>query len=249
MKLTNPLYYPVAVLAGGVALIIGVRFIQLPSVIMLPFSAGVVVAGASYLKSREPESLELDNPELEREIQSVRSSALALVAQANELRLETKKLLTDSFQVELLAAIQMSCDTIFDGCQGHRAIELPAKIDNLARRLKGNNALLSVDELQRQLVEVQQKLRSSSGIAKQHLSQLAESLKRNIQLAQEGQDTRLAQIVSLSTQIQDFAGVLQRLQTKLNTVDLTDAEQIAQLQALSDEMGSLRENMYLLVSK
>jgi chromosome segregation ATPase len=240
MKLTNPLYYPVAVLAGGVSLIIGVRFIQLPSVVMLPFSAGVVVVGASYLKSREPESLELDNPELEREIQSVRSSALALVAQANELRLETKKLLTDSFQVELLAAIQTSCD---------RAIELPAKIDNLARRLKGNNALLSVDELQRQLTEVQQKLQSSSGIAKQHLGQLAESLKRNIQLAQEGQDTRLAQIVSLSTQIQDFAGVLQQLQTKLHTADLTDAEQITQLQALSDEMGSLRDNMYLLVSK
>lgn len=240
MKLTNPLYYPVAVLVGGVALIVGVRFIQLPTVIMLPFSAGIVVAGASYLKSREPESLELDNPELEREIQSVRSSALALVAQANELRLETKKVLTDSFQVELLAAIQTSCD---------RAIELPAKIDNLARSLKGNNALLSVDELQRQLTEVQQKLRLSSGIAQQHLSQLAQSLKRNIQLAQEGQDTRLAQIVSLSTQIQDYAGVLQRLQTKLNTTDLTDAEQIAQLQALSDELGSLRENMYLLVSK
>jgi chromosome segregation ATPase len=240
MKLTNPLYYPVAVFAGGIALFVGVRFIQLPSVMMLPLSAGIVVAGASYLKSREPESFELDNPELEREIQSVRSSALTLVSQANELRLETKKLLTDSFQVELLAAIQTSCD---------RAIELPTKIDNLARRLKGNNALLSVDELQRQLTEVQQKLRSSSGIAQQHLSQLAESLKRNIQLAQEGQDTRLAQIVSLSTQIQDFAGVLQRLQTRLHTADLTDAEQISQLQALSDEMGSLRDNMYLLVSK
>jgi chromosome segregation ATPase len=240
MKLINPLYYPVAVFAGGISLIIGVRFIQLPSIIMLPAAAGIVVAGASYLKSREPESLELDNPELEREIQSVRSSAFALVNQANELRLETKKLLTDSFQVELLAAIQMSCD---------RAIELPAKIDNLARRLNSNNALLSVEELQRQLTEVQQKLRSSSGIAKQHLSQLAESLKRNIQLAQEGQDTRLAQIVSLSTQIQDFAGVLQRLQTRLHTADLTDAEQISQLQALSDEMGSLRDNMYLLVSK
>jgi hypothetical protein len=240
MKLTNPLYYPVAVLAGGIALFVGVRFIQVPSVVMLPLSAGIVVASASYLKSREPESLELDNPELEREIQTVRSSALSLVSQANELRLETKKLLTDSFQVELLAAVQMSCD---------RAIELPAKIDNLARRLKGNNSLLSVDELQRQLAEVQQKLQSSSGIAQQHLTQLAESLKRNIQLAQEGQDTRLAQIVSLSTQIQDYAGVLQRLQTKLHIADLTDGEEIAQLQALSDELGSLRENMYLLVSK
>lgn len=49
MKLTNPLYYPVAVLVGGIALFVGVRFIQLPSVIMLPVAAGIVVAGTSYL--------------------------------------------------------------------------------------------------------------------------------------------------------------------------------------------------------
>jgi hypothetical protein len=240
MKLINPLHYPIAVLAGGITLFVGVRFIQLPNLIMLPMAAGIAVAGAGYFKSREPEYLELDNPELEKELQTVRNSANSLAAKANVLRLEVTKLLIDSFQIELLAAVQLSCD---------RAIELPAKIDILARRLKGSNSLLSVEELQQQLTEVQQKLRSSSGIAQQHLSELEKSLKRNIQLAQEGQDTRLAQIVSLSTQIQDFAGVLQQLQTKLQISDLTDSEQIIELQALADELGSLRENVYLLVSK
>jgi hypothetical protein len=207
---------------------------------MLPVATGITVAGASYLKSREPESFELDNPELERELIAVKNSALALVGKANDLKIEAKKLLNDSFQIELLSAVQFSCD---------RAVELPAKIDILARRLQGSNALLSVQELQQQLTEVQQKLPASSGVAKQHLNQLAESLKRNIQLAQEGQDTRLAQVVSLSTQIQDFAGVLQQVQTKLHSSDLTDSEQILELQALSDELSSLRDNVYLLVRK
>lgn len=240
IKLANPFYYPVAVLAGGVVLVLGVRFIQLPSIVMLPVAASITIGSASLLKSREPEYLELDNPELEREITAVKNSALALVNRSNDLRIEAKKLLTDSFQVELLAAVEISCD---------RAVELPAKIDNLARRLQGSNSLLSVSELQQQLTEVQQKLQSSSGVAKQHLSQLADSLQRNIKLAQEGEDTRLAQVVSLSTQIQDFAGVLQQLQTKLHSSDLTDSQQINELQELSDELISLQENVYLLVRK
>jgi chromosome segregation ATPase len=240
MKLTNPLYYPIAVLTGGLTLFVGVRLIQLPSIIMLPAAAGIAVVGAAYLKSREPESFELDNPELEQELQTLKTSALALATQANKFRLESKKLLTDSFQLELLAAIQTSCD---------HATEIPTKVDNLARRLQATNSLLSTNELQQQLAQVQQRANSSTGIAKQHLDQLADSLKRNIQLAQEGQDTRLAQILNISTQIQDSAGVLQQLQTKLPTTDLTDGVAIGELQSLADELVSLQENVYLLLSK
>ena len=240
MKLVNPLDYPIAILAGGIVLIVGVRFADVSSKIMLPVAAGISIAGASFLQFREPKYLNLNNSELEREIMEVRFSALTLANKANDLRIEAKKLLTDSFQTELLATVQMSCD---------RTQELPAKIDNLAWHLQGSNSLLSVSELQRQLTEVQQKLQSSSGMAKQHLSQLAESLKRNIQLAQEGQDTRLAQIVSISTQIQDSAGVLQRLYNQLHSSDLTDSEQINQLQLVSDELSSLQENIDLLFRK
>jgi chromosome segregation ATPase len=207
---------------------------------MLPAAAGIAVVGAAYLKSREPESFELDNPELEQELQTLKTSALALATQANKFRLESKKLLTDSFQLELLAAIQTSCD---------HATEIPTKVDNLARRLQATNSLLSTNELQQQLAQVQQRANSSTGIAKQHLDQLADSLKRNIQLAQEGQDTRLAQILNISTQIQDSAGVLQQLQTKLPTTDLTDGVAIGELQSLADELVSLQENVYLLLSK
>jgi hypothetical protein len=240
MKLANPLSYPLAVLAGGVTLFVGVRFIQISSQIMLPVASGIAMIGAGFLKSRESEILNIENPELAQEIIAVRNSALTLVNQTQELSLEARKLLTDAFQMELLAAIQLSCD---------RAQELPTKIDNLAQSLQSHNSLLSVDELQQQLAQVQQKLRSSSGISKQHLTQLAESLKRNIQLAKEGQDTRLSQFVNISTLIQDAAGVLQQLQNQLRSFDLTDSEKLNELQLLSDELSSIEENIDLLVRK
>ncbi len=240
MKLANPLHYPAAIFAGGVVLFLGVRFAQLPNTIMLPVAAGIATAGAVYFKSREPESFNLDNPELERELQAVKASAIKLASKANDLRQEATKLLTDSFQIELLAAVQLSCN---------RAKELPDKIDYLARRLQGSDSLLSVDELRNTLAEVQRKISLSDGIAKQHLGQLETSLQRNIQLAQEGRDTRLSQIVSLSIHIQDFGGVLQQLQNKLRTTDLSDLEQVSELQAVTDELSSLQENVYLLVSR
>lgn len=240
MKLVNPLYYPLAVLVGGIALVVGVRVAQLPSLVMLPVAAGVATAGASLLKSREPETFNLDNPELERELQAVRTAARLLAERANALRLEATKLLTDSFQVELLASVQYACD---------RAGELPAKIDQLARRLYGGDSLLSVSDLQQQLVNVDVQIKSSSGVAKEQLQQLYASLQRNIQLAQQGQDAREAQVVSLSTLIQDSAGVLQELQNKLRNADLNDSAQTMELRSLSDELKSFQENVDLLVSK
>jgi hypothetical protein len=207
---------------------------------MLPMAAGITVAGASFLKFREPQYLELDNPELEREINNIKISALALVNQVNELRLEAKKLLTDASQLELLAGIEMS---------GDRLVELPGKIDNLVWNINGSNSLLSGDALQKQLQEVKQKVQSSSGVAKQHWQQLAESLQRNIKLSREGEDTRLARIINISTLIQDSAGLLQRLQTKLRNSDLSDSEQINGMVLLSDELNSLTENLDLLVRK
>jgi hypothetical protein len=228
MKLANPLNYPIAVLAGGVVLFVGVRSIGLPSTAVIPASVGVAVAGASYLKSRQGESLALNNPELAAQLQAIRALAATLAAKSQDLRSEATRLLTSSEQIELLAAVQINCD---------RTLELPSKIDNLAKRFKGDDSILSVRELQWQLAEVRQKLRSSSGIASQHLNQLETSLQRNIDLAQEGQDTRLAQILNLSTIVQNSAGVLQRLQNQLRQASLSDSEQIEELRLLSDELG------------
>ena len=241
IKLANPLYYPISVLTGGVVLVIGVRLMGLSNIVILPTAALVTTAGATVLKSREPDEQKLAHQQLQRELQVMQASGKSLAEKAEVLRQEANQLLTrGSFQLELLIAVQEACD---------RAIELPPKIDQLASRLQGTNSLLSVSELQQQLLEVQTKQQASFGVARQHLNQLAKSLKRNIQLAQEGQDTRSAQIVSLYTLIQDAAGVLQQLQNKLRTSDLNNSEQVNELQSLSAELNSFQENVDILVSK
>jgi hypothetical protein len=239
MKLANPLYYPLAVMSGGIILFAGVRFLNLPSVLMLPISAAVAVAGAATLKSRQSTSLNLNNPGLEMELQSVRQQARVLADKAISLQVEAGKLLTGISDMELLVAVQYSCD---------RAAELPVKIDRMVLRLQGDDSLLSPQELQRQLDEVKAKISSSRGVAKEQLMELSKSLARNIQLARQGEDARQAQTISLSTVIQDSAGVLQQLQNKLRTADLTNSEQTRELRELSESLRSFQESADLLIS-
>jgi hypothetical protein len=240
MKFANPLYYPLAVLVGGITFVVGVRFAQIPNVVILPVAAVVATAGASWFKSCESETFNLDNPELAKELQAVRDRALLLADRAIALQLEATKLLTDSGQIELLATVQYTCD---------RAVEFPAKLDQLSKRLDGSAPLLSVNDLQQQLIAVQVKLHNSSGVAREHLTQLAKSLQRNIELAVQGQDTRIAQVINLATLIQDAAGVLQELQNKLRSFDLSNAAQTMELRHLCEQLGNFQENVDLLVSK
>lgn len=238
--MVNPLYYPMAVLVGAIALVLGVRLAKLPSVVMLPAAAAIATAGAAVLKSQEPERFNLDNSELEQELQRARTSARTLADKADTLRLEAAKALTQAEQMDLLAAVQYTCD---------RAGELPAKVDELGRRLQGADSLLSVGELQQQLTEVQTQLQSSSGVAREQRAKLAASLRRNIQLARQGQDARQAQVASVSTLILDAAGVLQAMQNQLRTANLADASQTGELRSLSDELRIFQENVELLVSR
>lgn len=239
MKLTNPLAYPLAVLAGGCFLVIAVRLVNVPSAVALPGAAAIATVGAAMLKGREPDIIELDNPKLEHELQQVRQRASQLVEQANELQAESVKLLTETHQIELLGIVQYACDHTRD---------LPAKLDQLARRLQGKGAILSVDELQQQLNDVQHKQRTSTGMAQQQWARLAQSVQRNIKLAQQGEDAREAQVVSLSTLIVDAAGVLQQLQNRLRSADLTNTHQTDELRELGLELNSMQENMDVLLS-
>lgn len=240
MKLANPLHYPIAVLMGAIILVGGVRLLGFSSVVMVPAAAVVAMGGAIVLKSRELEVLELDNPALERELQAVRQQSRSLVEKSNALRTEAAKLLTDAGQMDLLVAVETACNL---------TAELPEKIDQLGRRLQGGDSLLAVSDLQQQLTEVQSRLKINSGVAREQLSKLAESLERNIQLARQGEDARQAQVLSLSTLILDSAGVLQELQNKLRTLNLNNSEQMQELRSLSQELSSTQSNVDILVSR
>lgn len=239
MKLANPLQYPLAVLAGGIFLVGGVRLGRLPSVVAIPGAVAIATVGATLLKAREPDTVELTNKEINREFQQVRQQAVDLGARADDLSQEATQLLTASNQMELLGTVQYACD---------RTQELPQKIDQLALRMAGNDALLSVDELSHQLKQAEIKVRNSQGIAQEQWGKLANSLKRNIALAQQGEDARQAQLANLSTLIAESGGVLQQLQNKLRTADLTSSVAANELRDLSDEFKGFQENVDVLIA-
>lgn len=238
VQLANPLYYPSAILIGGITLVLGVRFMNLSNKIILPTSIAATVLIATALKAKQPNEDQQAKQQLEQEINRLNIASNGVVQQANELRQEANNLLTqNSSQIDLLAAIQQVCD---------RVIELPNKVNKLAKNLPKNKALLSVEQLEQQLLEVQHKMRSSTGISRQHLQDLAISLKQNIKLAKQGQDTRQAKLISIEKMIQDSAGILQQLQNNLRTADLTCSEDIHKLQNLSKELEAYQENIDIL---
>jgi chromosome segregation ATPase len=207
--------------------------------VALPGAAAIATLGAAVLKSREPQSLGLDNPKLEDELRQAKERATHLAEQANDLQAESIKLLTDTSQIELLGIVQCACD---------RTRELPTKLDELAQRLHHRGSLLSVEDLEKQLKAAQQKERTSAGIAQEQWHRLAQSLERNIDLAQQGQDAREAQVVNLSTLIVDAGGILQQLQNKLRSADLDNSTQTEELRELGLELNNMQENMDVLMA-
>ncbi|MBW4464391.1 MAG: hypothetical protein KME07_02985 [Pegethrix bostrychoides GSE-TBD4-15B] len=240
MQLANPLYYPLPVFVGAITLVAGIRLVNLPSFVVLPVAGAVAMGGAAFRKSQAPPSLNLNNPALEADLLRLQQQAQTLTLKAEELRLEAARLLTQSTQMDLLAAVQLTCDQVQ---------ELPTKIAQLVQQMQGQDSLLSVQDLQRQLANLEAKLPSSVGVMQSQLIQLAASLRQNIQLAQEGQDARQAQAASLSKLVLDSAGQLQKLQNHLRTADLANAQQTTELRTLSDELSSVQTSLDLLIER
>jgi FtsZ-binding cell division protein ZapB len=227
-----------AILVGGITLIIGVRIIQLPSLIILPTAGAIATLISIPLSQKEINKINLNNPALTREIQSVQQQAKLLTNKAEDLRREAQRILTTSSQLELLSTVEYACD---------RTVMLPDKITQLAQKLQGADSLLSSKELVRQLAEVKAKQKNSSGVARVQLQQLASSLENNLRLAQQGQDARQAQVISLNTLVIESAGVLQQLQNRLRTSNLNDSEEINELKELSEELKNIQENVDILI--
>lgn len=237
-RLVNPLHYPIAILISGLVLVLGVRVVGLPSYVIIPFSGAIALAGASVRQSQLPAPLLVDNPALAQELTQVQQSAQGVAEKAEVLREEANRALSDSsLQLNLLTQVQYACD---------RAQELPTQIETLARKFQGADSLLSIAELEQQKADMDKKLAQSSGVSRQQLETLQASIERNIQLAQQGEDARQAQVISLNTSIQNLAGVLQQLQNKLRSADLADANEVSELQNLSEELNSLQENVNIL---
>ncbi len=233
MKLANPLNYPIPMLVAGVALVVGARWLRLPPVVILPTAGAIAMVGAAIRKAQVPIPL-LDNPELEQQLQAVRQQAKILADKANKLRQEAGRILTGAEQMDLLVALQESCD---------RSIELPGKIDHMAHQFQGSDSLLDPAELKQQLREIDKKIPTTQGIAREQLQKLRSSLQRNIKLAQQGQDARQAQVMSCQSLVLEAAGVLQELQNKLRSVNVSDLEAVGEIRSLSEQLNSYQDNL------
>jgi chromosome segregation ATPase len=239
MKWINPLYSPAAIFLGCVTLVLGVRLAKVSSAIVVPVAIAISTLSASLLNPAAAKSDPIKNPALNTEFAAMREQAQTLAQKAQKLSAEAHQILSTSPYLDLLGTVQFACE---------RTGELPAKIDALALRLQGKDSILSVSELQHQLRDVQDKLKQNPGeAAKAQLQKLTDSLQRNIQLAQQGQDAHQAQVLSLSTLISESAGVLQTMKNQLRSLDLSDATQADQLQSLSNELRDFQENLDLLV--
>jgi uncharacterized protein YllA (UPF0747 family) len=239
IKLANPFNYPIAMLIAGITLVSGVRFLGLPNALMLPTAAVVATAGASVLKSRQPDPDKLRRQALQAELNKVKTLAQNVADKAEILRQEAEQVLTrGDFQVDLLVAVQSVCD---------RLSLLPSKIVEMSQKVSDKDSLLSRDELESNLTEARQKLPHSSGVAKEHLQELIKSLEKNIELSQTGQDARQAQIFNLYKLVQDSAGVLQEFQNKLRTSNLEKNESLEELKNLSSELNQYQENLDILI--
>ena len=238
--LANPLQYPLATLVGGILLVAGTRGLNVSPPILIPVAVVSSVGAATVLKQRDPTAIQLDSPQLARELLDIRQSAVALAEKAEGLQAESRHQLgDDTFHVELLAAVELACVKV---------AELPAKVDRLGQRLQGKDSLLSVDELLAQLQEIERRKSRSTGVAREQLDRLATTLHKNIQLARQGSDARQAQAIALSTMIHESAGMLQQLQNQLRTADLNDSGQVNELRSLSRDLEGVQENVDLLMA-
>lgn len=239
MALVNPLHYPLAVFLGVVVWVVGVRVWFWPRLVVLPVGVLVTLAVSWWLHQRESQAV-LD-PAVARQVQQLRQQVQALVAGAERVRAEAARLLAEAPDWDLLVTVQEVCDQVQT---------LPQAVEQQLQRLQQlDEAVLSVRALEQQLAQVRRQQRQASPPAAAQFEQLAATLERNIQLAQAGQDTRLAQLAALATLVQETAGVLQQLQNHLRAIDLGNQRQVAEVRTLSDTLRSLEQQMTILTRR
>jgi len=242
VPLVNPLHYPTAIFSAALVLVLGVRVWGLPRWLMVPVAVVMALGGSWLLHWREAQQPLFADPALTREIQQLRQQVNSLVQAAQKVQAEAARLLVDDPDLDLLVAVQEVCQQVQS---------LPQAVDQRVQRLYQTDydAVLSVADLEKQLAQVRRQKRRVGSLAGAQLDRLEATLVRNIELAQRGQDTRLAQIAALVTLVQGTAGVLQQLQNQLRTFDIRNQQQLQQVRSLSETLQDCERQMTILVTR
>jgi len=242
VPLVNPLHHPTAIFGAALVLVVGVRLFALPRWLMLLVAVGIALGGSWVLHWRERQQSPLDDGALSREIRELRQQVGFLVQAAQKVQAQASRLLVDAPDLDLLVAVQEVCNQVQT---------LPQAVDQRVQRLYQTrfDGVLSVEDLEKQLAQVRRQKRRVGQLAGAQLDQLEATLVRNIQYAQMGQDTCIAQVTALMTLIQNTAGILQQLQNQLRTFDIHNQQQLQELRSLSETLQGFERQMTILVTR
>lgn len=207
LPLPDPLLYPLAVLAGGLVLVAGVRVAALG----VPVSASAAVLTALLVGEQRRRSERLPgrkpSPAAEAALEQALATALDLAQRSRQLNREASARLGGIEGMEDLAELQLS---------DQRLQELPDRLRSFGDRLESSGgSQVPVQRLRQRLAEEERRARSASGALQQQRLQLVQQLQANLELARRGHDEREVRALSLTILLESASGELLALQERL----------------------------------
>ncbi|QEY31061.1 hypothetical protein EVJ50_01130 [Synechococcus sp. RSCCF101] len=198
LRVADPLQHPLAVLAGSLVVVLGVRGLGLGWGLTLP-AALLVTIGLAQLRSRPTRQGESDLIRRSRQLSGA----------AGRLADEAAARLNDPDSLARLSALQLCCQ---------RIAELPARLQRLEEiRPREAAPLLSAASLRTRLRQEARALRQSPGptALSGRRRELIRRLEENIALAERGAEAQRLQQITLVTLLEGIAGELQDVQVRL----------------------------------
>lgn len=255
MKLINPLQFPLAMASGAGVVLAGVMFGHMPATPMLAVGVFVsfVAAGVQnklsqqvpervqkQLKAQLKETLSIGSVEkaLPTSHQKVLDEALALKSRADELRAQALERLDGAHQLDLLGTLMYACD---------RAGELPDRLRPMLQRMASEKPVASTLELQQKVQEAEALRAGAKGKAREELERLIATRQVNLRMAEQDGEARDAQLMALSTAVEEATGVLLSLQTRLLRSNLESVEETRALKRLGEEFQGVDERLGALM--
>jgi hypothetical protein len=204
LNLPNPLHFPLAVLAGGVVLVVGVRATGLGVPISASAAVACSVAVGSLRRRSELEPQIKPGPDAEAALEQAQASALDLGRRSQQLGQDASARLHGPDEMETLAELQILCQ---------RIQELPGRITTFARQLDSTGAsLVPVNRLRQRLAEEERRAKGASGVIQEQRRRLVSQLKANLDLARQGHDGREVRLLNLNLLLESASGELLALQ-------------------------------------
>ncbi|MEG3439194.1 hypothetical protein V0288_18860 [Pannus brasiliensis CCIBt3594] len=239
VKLTAPLQYSIAILAGGIVLVAGVRAWKIPNVVIFPAAALVTVVTAIGFKAIEPDPEKLAREEIDRELRNLKVSGQELALRAGFVRQEARQILSREVEYQkLFARIEKTCEPF---------AEIVPKIEEFGRQIPRKNARVCLAELKKELDSARDLVSSSRGSARQQAEEFVTALEKNLELAKTGNSVTLAKLLQLQAIVQDATELLQDVQNKVRTIRRRGVDRVAEIGELRERLQGISRILEILI--